>query len=233
MGELTDYFKAGNDFERCFLYDAWRLVLQSHIHRCGPSCYKYNTGKKKAALCRHYFYHVARLVEEAAAAKAAKRRRLRGKSTVELSGAASAAPQESFFRLRGRELYNRVAVANGRVYPWQTQAYEGKTNYCGLVALRCNLDVQDLRRVLPGVLGASGFSVASSWLPSDFPCLGPMERWGWMDKAREEVDGVARVISSRRPTFYSQMADLGQTPSSVSPAFPFADSDWPDRTDFN
>ena len=195
MGALSDYFEAGNDFERSFLYDAWRLVLQCHIHRCGPSCYKYNSGKKKAFLCRHYFYHVVRLIEEAAGEKGAKRRRLRAKSTVESTCAVSAAGQETFYRLRGKELYNRVSIANGRVYTWQTHAYEGKTNYCGLAALRCNLDVQDLRRVLPGLLGSTGSSVATSWLPLDLPCLGPMQRWGWMDKASEVVDGVLQAVS--------------------------------------
>ena len=46
------------------------------------------------------------------------------------------------FRLRGKELRNVICVqADGRVMPWQMHAYEGPTNYCGLVALRCNLDV--------------------------------------------------------------------------------------------
>ena len=185
-------FEVGNDFERRFLYDAWRLVLQCHIHRCGPSCYKYNTNKQKAYLCRHYYYHVVRLIDEAAAAK---RRRVRGKS------AASAAPRETFYRLRGKELYNSVRIANGRIYPFQMQAYEGKTNYCGLVALRCNLDVQDLRRVLPGVLGP-GRTEDNSFLPLDLPSLGSMPRLGWMDKASKAVEGILHSCSRglERPT---------------------------------
>ena len=37
----------------------------------------------------------------------------------------------------------------GRVLTFQTQPFECSTNYVALVAMRCNVDVQDLRRVLP------------------------------------------------------------------------------------
>ena len=45
----------------------------------------------------------------------------------------------------------------GRILTYQDHGFEGSTNYAGLVAFRSNLDVQDLRRVLPPQL----------WLPED------------------------------------------------------------------
>ena len=37
----------------------------------------------------------------------------------------------------------------GRLLMFQEQPFEVQTNYAGAGALRCNFDVQDLRRVLP------------------------------------------------------------------------------------
>ena len=37
----------------------------------------------------------------------------------------------------------------GRIFTFQVHPGECPTNYAGLVAMRCNLDIQDLRCVLP------------------------------------------------------------------------------------
>ncbi len=56
----------------------------------------------------------------------------------------------------------------GRIYTFQDHPYEGPTNYVGLTCLRCNLDVQDLRRVLVDFASAS------------LPSAGPKDNWSWM-----------------------------------------------------
>ena len=83
----------------------------------------------------------------------------------------------------------------GSILTIQMHPSEYSTTYAGLVSLRCNLDVQDLRRTLPPHM----------WMPSEelerdptedelnhpymhgrYPqrvkdfSLGPQETWGWM-----------------------------------------------------
>ena len=56
----------------------------------------------------------------------------------------------------------------GRLLTFQEHPFEVQTNYAGSCALRCNLDVQDLRRVLPEEL----------WNPEGTPLHLPALRIG-------------------------------------------------------
>jgi hypothetical protein len=60
----------------------------------------------------------------------------------------------------------------GRVLHFQEHPFECQTNYAGLGAMRCNLDVQDLRRVLP----------EERWLEDGVPLphIGDRPDWGYM-----------------------------------------------------
>ena len=60
----------------------------------------------------------------------------------------------------------------GRVMLFQEHPFECQTNYAGASSLRCNFDVQDLRRVLP----------ESRWMREDdqMPHLGPRDHFGYM-----------------------------------------------------
>ena len=163
LGMPTSCLPNGNEFERAMLHDAMRLVVECHVHKCGPSCFKYTASKKKYQLCRHMFYHVVKIFSQSSATKVV---RIRTKTAAPLP---QARPLDRF-RLSGKVLRNVVGVhPDGRVMPWQMHAYEGSTNYCGLVALRCNLDVQDLRRILVR-LSETGVSLVPSPLPSLGPC---------------------------------------------------------------
>ena len=57
-----------------------------------------------------------------------------------------------------------------------------------------------------------------------------MKRYRVGRKSRHSLLQLKRSLP-RRATFYSQMADLGQTPATAPPSHP-ADPDWPDRLDF-
>ena len=57
----------------------------------------------------------------------------------------------------------------GRLEFFQEHPYEGPTNYTGLVCGRCNLDVQDLRRVL------------AKFAPLVLPSIGDRPGWSWMN----------------------------------------------------
>ena len=62
---------------------------------------------------------------------------------------------------------------------YQGHPFEVMSNYGGVASARCNLDVQDLRRVLPEEL----------WMEDDavLPHLGDKPEWGYM--GRYEWDG--------------------------------------------
>ena len=69
-------------------------------------------------------------------------------------------------RRRGKALRNALFVVRqtkfgiqGRLLPFQGHPFECQTNYGGLGALRCNFNVQDMRRVLP----------ESTWLEEELP----------------------------------------------------------------
>ena len=61
----------------------------------------------------------------------------------------------------------------GRILNFQEHPFECINNYAGAAAMRCNLDVQDLRRVLP----------EKEWMDSDdsMPHIGDKPEWGYMN----------------------------------------------------
>ena len=156
-------------------HDARELVIGCAVHLCSPSCYKYHsTGKSQ--ICRHNFYHVVSFTTED---NKEVRRRRKGKSLR----ACLAIVKETQYGMAGR-------ILTFQMHPW-----ECSTTYAGMVAMRCNLDVQDLRRTLPPQM----------WMPSEelereptedelkypymhgnYPqrvkdfSLGRQETWGWM-----------------------------------------------------
>ena len=163
------------DFLREMCHDARDLVIGCAVHLCSPSCFKYHS-KGKSQICRHNFYHVVSFVTED---YTEIRRRRKGKPLR----ACLAIVRETQYGMAGR-------ILTFQMHPW-----ECPTTYAGMVALRCNLDVQDLRRTLPPHM----------WMPSEelepetteehvqypymhgaYPqrvkdfSLGPQENWGWL-----------------------------------------------------
>ena len=142
-------------WEKLFASDVEALVSQILVHMCGDSCYKY-TKAKCAHICRHWFYYVIHLADDW------KRRR------------------------QGKYLRNALFVVKvsdygmqGRLLGFQEHPYECASNYPSAASMRCNLDVQDLRRVLP----------EEHWLDDDeeLPSLGERTTWGYMQ--HHEWDG--------------------------------------------
>ena len=117
------------------------------MHICGDSCYKY-TGAKMEHICRHGFYYIVSLADW--------RRRRRGKSL-----------RNALFVVR-----QTIHGMQGRVLSFQEHPFECQSNYAAIAALRCNFDVQDLRRVLP----------EEHWLGEgeELPHLGDRPQWGYM-----------------------------------------------------
>ncbi len=83
-------------------------------------------------------------------------------------------------RREGKLLRNVISIEiaadagmRRRLYTFQRHPSEGPTNYVGLVCIRCNLDVQALRRLLP------------SCAPTTMPSTGSQPNWSWMN---EEAD---------------------------------------------
>ena len=83
----------------------------------------------------------------------------------------------------------------GRIFTFQVHPGECPTNYAGLFAMRCNLDMQDLRRVLPPETWPSpseleppvdSAELASDYTHGAFPqrfhdiSIGAQNHWGWM-----------------------------------------------------
>lgn len=150
-------------WEKLFASDVEALVSQILVHMCGDSCYKY-TKAKCAHICRHGFYYVIHLADDW------KRRR------------------------QGKYLRNALFVVKvsdygmqGRLLGFQEHPYECASNYPSAASMRCNLDVQDLRRVLP----------EEHWLDDDeeLPSLGERTTWGYMQ--HHEWDGKQYVLRHR------------------------------------
>ena len=125
------------DFVREICQGARELVIGCAVHLCSPSCYKYHSSGKHH-ICRHNYYHVVSFTTEDY--KEVTRRR-KGKSLR----ACLAIVRETQYGMAGR-------ILTYQEHPW-----ECSTTYAGLVAMRCNLDVQDLRRTLPPPM----------WMPSE------------------------------------------------------------------
>ena len=112
------------DWEKLFGEDVRRLATEILLHICNESCYKY-TGANKDQICRHGFYYIVTLGDW--------RRRRRGKA---LRNALFVVKQSKY-------------GMQGRVLHFQEHPFECISNHAGVAAMRCNLDVQCLRRVLP------------------------------------------------------------------------------------
>ena len=136
-------------WEKLFSADVRKLASEILVHICGESCYKYS-GAKVEHICRHGFYYIVSLGTD-------WRRRRRGKS---LRNALFIIKQTKF-------------GMQGRVLHFQEHPFECQSNYAGSASLRSNLDVQDLRRVLP----------EEHWLDNDdkLPNLGERPEWGYMN----------------------------------------------------
>jgi hypothetical protein len=82
----------------------------------------------------------------------------------------------------------------GRIITYQTHPWECSTNYAALVAMRCNVDVQDLRRVLPPTMWMAPEDLepvgeesnGEAYTPGSYPpryqgfSLGAQDTWGWL-----------------------------------------------------
>jgi len=163
-----------DEWLRSFCQDARDLVIGCAIHVCSPSCFKYHS-KKGSHICRHGFYHVVTLSDED---WNNVRRRRRGKA---LRGCMA------IFR------DTRFGMA-GRILTFQLHPWECPSNYAALVAMRCNVDVQDMRRVLPPHLWmpdadleptareAEGEAETHGAYPQRVHgcSVGRQDDWGWM-----------------------------------------------------
>ena len=118
-------------WEQSFGLDVRRLGSELLVHICGDSCFKYS-GSKTTHICRHGFYYVVSLEDW--------RRRRRGKALRN----SICIVQQSKFGMQGRLL------------PIQEHPFECQSNYAAVAALRCNFDMQDLRRVLPATFSLEG-----------------------------------------------------------------------------
>ena len=123
--ELGETLSAA-DWRRRYGEDAWNLCLRTILHACGVSCWKYSKPGMPPT-CRHGCLHIYLFTEH------------------DVKG-----------RRPGKQLRNIVHIVVedeggmfGRILTFQEHPFEGPTNYTGLVCVRCNLDLQDLRRVLP------------------------------------------------------------------------------------
>ena len=148
-------------WELRFGEDVRRLAGEILVHICGDSCHKYS-GSKMTLICRHGFYNVVQI------------------------------EQGPGLRRKGKPLRNALVIVRqdkfgmkGRLLLVQEHPFECQSNYAALNTLRCNFDMQDLRRVLPG----------DKWLDEELPHLGNRPDFGYMNTY--EWDGVA--WAPRRP----------------------------------
>ena len=138
---------SSDEWRKLFSNDAWELVMRCILHACGLSCWKYSKPGLPPT-CRHGCFHVIVFTE------------------YDVKG-----------RRSGKLLRNVIKIVSddeggmlGRILNFQEHPYEGPTNYTGLVCLRCNLDLQDLRRVL------------LMYAPEQLPCVGDRPDWAWMNE---------------------------------------------------
>ena len=149
-------------WEDQFGRDVRRLATEILVHICGDSCFKYS-GAKLTQICRHGFYYVVVIGDW--------QRRRRGKP---LRNALFVVKQEKF-------------GMQGRLLLWQEHPFECQSNYAALGALRCNFDMQDLRRVLP----------EEDWVDEELPHVGNQSDWGYMNTFEwDGTDWVARRVDS-------------------------------------
>ena len=165
------------------------------VHVCNPSCLQCHS-KGSSLICRHNFYHVVNLCGEE--------------------------PDQAVrIRRRGKALRGCVAIFRettygmaGRILTMQKHFGECCTNYAGMITIRCNLDVQDLRRVLrPDLLDGAvrtgapcrplseaAPDYAHGACPQRFPAIrmGKQEDWGWMGHLATTEHSRHAVVRGRR-----------------------------------
>ena len=148
---LEDELNA-DEWEERFYKDLYSLLPALLKHICTDSCYKYSdTSKKTWKICRHGFYYMVVLTEDCKC-------RRKGKP---LRNVLLVIKQDSF-------------GMQGRILPFQQTPFEVQSNYGGIVTGRNNLDVQDMRRVLP----------PETWLQEGetLPHIGEKPSFGYMSQ---------------------------------------------------
>ena len=162
---------------RCFARDARTCFIRSHLHRCGPTCWKLSKEDepKSCRVCRLGFYHEFETAvfchparKHPASSRVLKWLRA-GKDLVLPDGAqVGYDPDDDAANPVGTRLILDDVPADG-YGPWAHRCvkygragrvdvvryhpYHGSTNPCGQACLRCNLDVQCLDRVVLGLPG--------------------------------------------------------------------------------
>jgi hypothetical protein len=169
------------EWEKLFSEDILELAREILVHICGESCYKYS-GARVQHICRHGYYYVVSLADY--------RRRRKGKP---LRNVLFVIKQTKF----GME---------GRVMLFQEHPFECQSNYAGIGSVRCNLDVQDLRRVLS----------PAHWLEADqeLPHLGPRGDWGYMNVY--EWDGE-EYVPRRAESSYTELPQQNKWEAELRP----------------
>ena len=195
-----------DDWIREMCRDARDLVIGCGIHYCSPSCYKYHS-KGSSHICRHNFYHVVTFIDDD---WNEIRRRRRGKALRGCVG---------IFR------DTRYGMA-GRIITFQLHPWECPTNYAALVAMRCNVDLQDLRRVLPPNLWMAEADLEPSVFSEEadthahgaYPqrvrqfSAGQQHDWGWFEHLGTTSDYAHEIIvCTDWHEWFLELAGKGQT----------------------
>lgn len=173
---------------------SWREAFQKDLHTlmpsllrhvCTESCYKYSDSASSTfKICRHGFYHVIHVCDGC-------RRRRKGKSL------------RPCLYIGGEE--ESVYGMEGRLRPIQLSPFECQTSYGGTVSGRHNLDLQDMRRVVP----------SSLWLGTDdhLPHVGVQDFLGYM--AWYEWTGSSYHVRAEPPvepvSWISRRKELGKS----------------------
>jgi hypothetical protein len=157
-----------------FAQDVRELAREILVHICGESCYKYS-GPKLQQICRHGYYYIVSLADY--------HRRRRGKPL-----------RNCFFVIR-QSKFNM----EGRVMLFQEHPFECQSNYLGIAASRCNLDVQDLRRVLS----------PDYWMEAgeELPHLEARDDWGYMNVYEWDGESYVPRQDARTSSKTTQQAD--------------------------
>ena len=200
------------EFVRDLCRDARDLVIGCAIHLCSPSCYKYHS-KGTSHICRHQFYHVVNFATWDDNPENQK---------------------EARFRRRGKPLRACVAIIRettygmaGRLFTYQLHPWECSTNYAAMVAMRCNLDVQDLRRaVRPDIWMASedqepepitDYASMHGAYPQRVKnfSLGTQENWGWMQHLATTTDASEHFfVDQDWKQIFKELLEVKETPDS-------------------
>ena len=162
---------------RSFACDTRTCIIRSHLHRCGPTCWKLckEDEPKNCRVCRlgfHHEYETAVFSHPGRKHPAGSRvwKRLRAGKDLVLPPEARVeyGPDDGSANPVGQRLVLDDVPADG-YGPWvhrcakygragrvdvvRYHPYHGSTNPCGQACLRCNLDVQCLDRVVLGLPG--------------------------------------------------------------------------------